>query len=122
MAINTAYTSANADPASTPVRQRASGKITFPATAIVPADYISIDCGFQPAYVQFVNFTDRITVEAYAGMADDTCLKTVAAGTRTAEDGTNKGITIGERGFTVSQNVTLAAIAASKVCYWVAVA
>lgn len=118
MATNTAYTAANVSRADGIVR-RASGKITFPADSITAADYISIECGFTPKRVTFVNATDRIRVEYFEGMADDTCIKTAAAGTVTLET-TNKGITVSGNGFTVSQNATLAVIAASKVCYWVA--
>lgn len=97
----------------------AQGKLVFDATAITAADYVEIPVGFKPKYVQFVNATDRITVEHYAGMADDTCVKTAAAGTRTLET-TNQGITLVGRGFRVSQNATLAVIAASKTCYFIA--
>ena len=41
--------------------------------------------GYAPRYVQVVNATDRITLEWYAGMASDSAIKTVAAGTRTLE-------------------------------------
>ncbi len=92
-----------------------AGKIVFDATAITAADYIEIDVGFQPKYVSFQNVTDRIGVEYWKGMADESCLKTAAAGTRTLEvTGGNKGITLTPRGFRVAQNATLAVIAASK--------
>ena len=94
-----------------------TGKVVFDGTSITAADYIEIDVGFKPSYVQFVNATDRITVEHYAGMADDTCVKTAANGTRTLET-TNQGVTLTTRGFRVSQNATLAVIAASKTCYF----
>jgi len=94
-----------------------SGKVVFDATAITAADYIEIDCGFKPSYVEFINITDRISVEHYEGMTDDTCIKRAAAGTGTLET-TNKGITLTETGFRVSQNATLAVIAASKTCHY----
>ena len=97
----------------------ASGKIVFDATSITATDFIEVACGFKPKYVQFVNATDRIGVEHYLGMADDSCVKTAAAGTRTLET-TNQGVTLYDRGFRVSQNATLAVIAASKTCYWIA--
>ena len=80
------------------------GKLVFDATAITATDYVEISCGFKPKYVQFVNATDRITVEHYLGMADDTCVKTAAAGTRTLE--TSGGVTVsGDTiGFAVLQN------------------
>ena len=97
----------------------AQGKLVFDSTAITATDQIEIACGFKPKYVQFVNATDRITVEHYLGMADDTCVKTAAAGTRTLET-TNQGVTLVARGFRVSQNATLAVIAASKTIYFIA--
>ncbi len=99
----------------------AVGKVVFGATAITAADYIEVDLGFKPKYVKFDNVTDRICVEFYEGMTDDTCVKTDAAGTRTLET-TNKGVTLVDRGFRVSQNATLAVIAASKTCQFVALA
>lgn len=97
------------------------GRVVFDATAITAGDFIEIDVGFQPGNVEFVNVTDRISVEHYKGMADNTCLKTAAAGTRTLEVA-NGGITLTPNGFRVSQNATLAVIAASKTCYWKAFA
>ena len=57
--------------------------------------------------------------EWFEGMADNTCIKTAAAGTRTLE-AANGGITVDAQGFRVLQNATLGAVAASKTCYWVA--
>ncbi|MES3041805.1 MAG: hypothetical protein V4730_11740 [Pseudomonadota bacterium] len=125
MAINTAYTANNASqkpdsPAA------AAGRITYPATSIVAADYTLIECGFTPRYVQWCDVTSRIQIEWFEGMAADTCVKTAAAGTRTLET-TNLGITICDaagtantagRYFKVSQNATLAAILASEVINW----
>jgi hypothetical protein len=96
-----------------------SGKIVFDATAITAADYIEIDVGFKPSYVNFTNITDRITVEHFEGMTDNTCVKSAAAGTRTLESA-NGGITLTDTGFRVSQNATLAVIAASKTCHYLA--
>lgn len=99
--------------------QHAEGKVVFDATAIVPGDFIEIDLGFQPTYVEFVNLTDRISVEHFKGMDANSALKTAAAGTRTLEvTGGNGGITLTTNGFRVSQNATLAVIAASKTCYY----
>lgn len=97
--------------------QLAVGKVVYDATAITAADYTEIDIGFKPSYVEFVNATDRITVQFYEGMTADTSIKTAAAGTRTLET-TNQGITLTNTGFRVSQNATLAVIAASKTCYF----
>lgn len=101
--------------------QVAVGKVEFDASSITAADYIEVDIGFKPKYVEFMNFTDRISAEYYEGMVADTCLKTAAAGTRTLET-TNKGITLVDSGFRVAQNATLAVIAASKTCYFKAFA
>lgn len=118
MAENTGYTAANVSRSDGIVR-RASGKITFSADAITATDYAAVECGFVPKRVIFVNITDRIRVEHFEGMTADTCVKTAANGTVTLET-TNKGITLTANGFQVSQNATLAVIAASKVCHWVA--
>lgn len=115
MAINTTY-AAEQNKNQGQV-QFQSGKATFDATAIVAADFVEIKCGFKPKFVSWLNFTDRIEVQHYEGMAANTCLKRAAAGTSTLET-TNGGITLTEDGFRVSQNATLAAILASKVCYW----
>ena len=99
------------------------GRDVFGATAIVAADSVSVTCGFKPRYVCWENVTDRIKIEFYEGMAANSCIKTAAAGTRTLEvTGGNGGITLNadDRGFSVLQNATLAAILASKVCQWMA--
>jgi hypothetical protein len=97
----------------------AAGTDTFDATAITATDYVEIQCGFTPRYVLWMNITDRVGGEWFDGMADNSCLKTVAAGTRTLEvTGGNGGITIVTGGFRVLQNATLALILASKVCRW----
>lgn len=101
--------------------QVAVGKVVFDATAIVATDFIEIDVGFKPKYVSFQNLTDRIGVEFYEGMTDNNCLKTAATGARTLET-TNGGITLTNTGFRVTQNATLAVIAASKTCVWKAAA
>lgn len=118
MAINTAGQTLTQLP-STMQGQFAVGKIVFDATAITAADYVQVTCGFKPKYVKFSNVTDRTTIEWYEGMADDSCLKTIAAGTVSLET-TNKGITPTQAGFQVSQNATLAAILASKTIQWMA--
>lgn len=111
----------------------AAGSNTFDATAITAGDYISIAVGFTPKYIVWSNDTDRVMVEWRDGMAQDSCIKTVAAGTRTLEvTGGNHGFVIGSLTNTnslagvvagpgvvqLSQNATLAAILASKVCRW----
>lgn len=113
--VTTTYTASQGTPT------QAVGKFVFDGTALTAADYVQIDVGFKPKYVKFLNATDRIGVEFFEGMADDTCIKTAAAGTVTLET-TNKGITPVQSGFQVSQNATLAVCAASKTCYFVAYA
>ncbi len=97
----------------------AVGKDVFDATAITAADYVEINVGFKPTYVKWENVTDRICGEFYEGMADNSCIKTAAAGTRTLEvTGGNGGITLTNTGFRVLQNATLALVLASKTCAW----
>jgi hypothetical protein len=99
--------------------QLAVGKVVFDATAITATDYTEIDIGFKPKYVEFINATDRVGGEFYEGMDANSCIKTVAAGTRTLEvTGGNGGITLTDTGFRVLQNATLALILASKTCYF----
>lgn len=117
MAENTAYTLTKQGVESG--NGRVQGKVVYPATAIVAADYTEIDVGFKPKHVKWVNLTDLITVEFYEGMTANNCLKTAATGAQTLET-TNGGITLTNRGFQVLQNATLGAIAASKNCYFVA--
>lgn len=49
--------------------------------------------GFAPRYVQLVDRTNRITLEWYEGMAANSAIRTVAAGTRTLD--VASGITVG---------------------------
>jgi hypothetical protein len=118
MADNTAgQTRTNSDKSDSP--SAAQGKVIYDATAIVATDSTRVDTGFKPRYVRWVNLTDRVEIEWFEGMDANTCLKTVAAGTRTLEtSGGNGGITVDERGFRVLQNATLAAILASKTCVY----
>lgn len=127
MAVNSTYTQNKASQAAD-APHMASGRITFGADAITAGDYVVQALGFTPRYIRVENVTDRIAVEWFEGMADDTCVKTAAAGTKTLET-TNKGLTVCDsdgtanasgRSFKISQNATLAVIAASKVLNWVA--
>ena len=122
MALNTAGQTRTGNAPGADANGFKVGRIVLDATAITAGDYLLVECGFTPKYVEFVNVTDRIGVEWYEGMTADTCIKSAAAGTRTLET-TNKGITICDssgvantegRCFMVSQNATLAVIAASK--------
>lgn len=98
---------------------RAFGKDVFDATAITATEYVSVVTGFKPRYVRWENATDRVSIEWFEGMADNTCIKIAANGTRTLET-TNGGVTVNDKGFRVLQNATLAAVLASKTCYWTA--
>lgn len=132
MAINTAGQTA-AQTFSDGITKYASGSVTFDATAITATDFAKVTCGFIPRYFMWCNDTDRVMGEWRDGMADNSCIKTAAAGTRTLEvTGVNRGIIVGTPTSTnvvagatpgpgevfVSQNATLGLILASKVCRW----
>jgi len=125
MANNTAFTINNASQAIA-APQDAAGRITYPATVIVAADFTVVEVGFTPRYVCWANNTSGIQIEWFDGMAANTCLKLAANGTRTLET-TNGGITICDadgtantagKYFKVLQNATLAAILANQVINW----
>lgn len=127
MAINTTYTQSNASQKEA-APAFAAGRITYGADSITAADFTLQTTGFTPRYIKVENVTDRISTEWYEGMAADTCIKTAANGTKTIET-TNQGLTVCDsdgtantagRSFKISQNATLAVIAASKVLNWVA--
>jgi hypothetical protein len=129
MAVNTTYTQSNG-PSNAKPMQMAAGRITFGADSITAADYVVQQLGFTPRYIKVENVTDRISAEWYEGMTADTCIKTAANGTKTLET-TNKGLAVCDSAgtasstgsyFSISQNATLAVIAASKVLNWVAFA
>ena len=128
MAINIAGQTVTGNGVPSDAPKTKVGRIVFDATAIVAADSVVVPLGFTPKYVAWENVTDRTKIEWYEGMAANTCIKTVAAGTRTLET-TNGCITVctadgtanvDGKAFSVLQNATLAAILASKVCTWVA--
>jgi len=128
MAINTAGQTVTGNQVPSDSPQIKVGRIVFDATAITATDSVLVNLGFTPKYVAWENVTDRIKVEWYEGMAANTCIKTVAAGTRTLET-SNGGITVCDsdgvakpdgKAFSVLQNATLAAILASKTCTWMA--
>ncbi len=58
----------------------------------------SIVIGFTPAYVRVLNLTDRIEFEKYSTMNAADNLKTVAAGTRTLETGSDITVTTANGG------------------------
>lgn len=94
------------------VRNHAIGRVVTDAGA---AAVTAFSCGFVPRKVVFVNLTDRITQEYFEGMAANSALQTVAAGTRTLE--TSAGVTLTSDGF----SVPAALIPASKVFNWEAI-
>lgn len=61
--------------------------------------------GYRPKYIKVINITDRIVQEKLEGMADDTCLNIVAAGTATAN--TSSLVTIQDNGFTLAAAVAI---------------
>lgn len=132
MAINTAGQTITGNAPINDTPRSKTGRIVFDATAITAADHVLVTLGFTPTYIVWENVTDRIKGEWYEGMAADSCIKTVAAGTRTLEvTGGNGGITVCDsdgtantsgRCFKVLQNATLALILASKTTSWRATA
>ena len=117
MATNTAYSAAQSQAIDAP--QAAQGYITYPSTSIIATDYTVIAIGFLPRYVVWENVTDRIKGEWFEGMAANSCIKTIADGTRSLEvTGVNGGLTVSATGFSVLQNDTLALLKASKVVAW----
>lgn len=108
MAENSSFTLSKSQ--STSVSSLTTGLITA-LTAASQGDYIEINTGFKPRYVAVENITDKIKIEWYEGMGDNTCVKTAAAGARTLE---TVGITVTDRTFQVSQNGVLAAIVTGK--------
>ena len=128
MAINTAGQTVTGNSVPHDAPKVKVGRIVFDATAITATDSVLVNLGFTPKYVVWENVTDRVKIEWYEGMAANTSIKNVAAGTRTLET-TNGGITIcnsegvadvNGKAFSVLQNATLAAILANKVCTWAA--
>lgn len=87
------------------VRNNTIGQVVSDAGAA--ADTIFV-IGYRPRVVRFINLTDRSTLEWFEGMADDSALLTVAAGTRTLI--TTAGVTPTQNGFTIKA----ASLVASK--------
>jgi len=91
------------------INRSAFGTLTAAGAAL------TLDLGFEAKYVKFVNATDRIEYEKYAGMSATQTIKTVAAGTRTLDTA--------DAAIAIDGNVvTIAAAAAinAKVCYFIA--
>jgi hypothetical protein len=72
---------------------------------------MTVDVGFVPRYVNMTNQTTRVMMEWFDGMTAAHAIKTVAAGTRTAE--TSGGITVSTGG-----TVTFPAVAQNDQVRW----
>lgn len=75
---------------------------------------LRINLGFRPKRVTIYNVTDALKWEAVDGMAATITLKTVTAGTQTAD--TTSAIVIDDQGFTT----TAALFANTKAIVWAA--
>jgi len=75
---------------------------------------VDVELGFTPRHIRLINVTDAITYEYIEGMAATTTMKTVTAGTFTAD--TNSILVVDGNGFTIA---AAAAITAKKLV-WVA--
>ena len=80
----------------------------------------AIVLGFVPRYIQFVNQTDRIMLEWYEGMASNSAIRTVAAGTRTLDVTNGIAVCLPSSG-ALTFTVKATDIPASKVFSWRAV-
>lgn len=113
--MTTAFTT-NTQQAASGVHNNTTGvAVTTSATATDT----TFTLGFVPRYVCWENTTDRIKFEWYYGMAADSAIKTVAAGTRTLE--TSDGITVNSPasdGSGASFTIAKEAILASKSHVW----
>jgi hypothetical protein len=72
------------------VVNNAVGQVTTDAGGAVDTTFT---LGFIPRYVEWVDRTNRITLQWYEGMAQNSAIRTVAAGTRTLD--VSNGITLG---------------------------
>lgn len=73
-----------------------SRAVQYFTTDAVAAANTTFNFGFVPDVVRFINLTDRIQDEWFAGMAADSALHTVAAGTVTLA--ASGGITVASAG------------------------
>ncbi len=94
------------------ISNHATGSFTGAGAAV------EADIGFTPRVVRVHNITDRISDEKLPGMTDAQTLRTVAAGTRTLDTGSQIVIADPEadgfRGFTVAAT---AAVNAKTICW-----
>ncbi len=103
--------------ASVSATSQAAGIVEFASGSFTgDATITTVSIGFKPRWIKVFNSTDAIVWEWFEGMAATTVIKTVTAGTTTAD--TTSAITIdsGNKAF-----VLTAALAASgKAISWVA--
>lgn len=85
------------------VRNQTIGQVVSDAGAAADTLFVT---GYRPRVVRFINLTDRSTIEWFEGMADDSALLTVAAGTRTLV--TSSGVTPSASGFTIKAATLIA--------------
>lgn len=99
------------------VANRAVGRVVTDAGA---AANTTFDCGFAPRTIRWVDNTNRIMLEWFEGMASNSAIRTVAAGTRTLD--VSSGITPGTAaaGTATSFTIKAADIPASAAFSWVA--
>ncbi len=77
----------------------------------------TIICGFKPRYVLVSNVDSRDQMEFFEGMADDSGVKSVAAGTRTLD--VADAITPNDNGFTMGLDTDV--VVTSEQISWIAI-
>jgi hypothetical protein len=98
--------------------QKSAGGVLNMASGVWASDAgstgvpFTFSVGFTPRYVAFVNITDLIVDEWWDGMAADSSLHQVSAGTLTLAG--SGGITVAQGQFTVAAGL----VPASKNGYW----
>ena len=98
-----------------------SGTVITDAGAAVDTTFV---VGFLPRIVRWVNQTGRITMEWATDMAANSCIRTVAAGTRTLDVGSGITVTAQSGTLTNANSFTIKAadIPVSSQFYWEAIA
>jgi hypothetical protein len=86
------------------VANYAQGRVTTDAGAAVDTTF---NPGFIARYIKWVDNTNRITLEWYEGMASNSAIRTVAAGTRTLD--VASGITPGTIALGTASSFTIKA-------------
>jgi hypothetical protein len=85
---------------------------------VAPTQPVPFNCGFVPRYVRWENATDRIMLEWFDGMAQNSAIRTVAAGTRTLD--VASGISVGPPAQSAGGTFMLpvAEVLPNKTYYW----